>query len=286
MVRKDTLYSVATLAWAVVVGGAGVLVVSGKAAPMVSPTTIPGGPIGGIGTIAGGVILGAYAIDRVRARDWVSTGRAAGLTSTSGGTLWGQATMDGTVEGRTVRARVNKRKESSGGESGSSKKAYTVVEADLDAAAEDGLLVGRTPPESSDDPGSGISALGENFGSVATVSLGEGFWAVADDEDLARAVLTDRVRNAFHDLERVDGIYVGDAGGVLEDAVAEATGSGLGGMVAGSVASLIAGSLPGDATRVSYETRGLLLDGDEMAGRARAVAAVADAFEAATREGW
>jgi len=273
MLRKQHVYAIATVAWPVLVFGAAITAYSGQAEPYVSASQMPGGPTGMFGGALGVSAVGWAAIGTLRKRSWLSMGRRAGLAPEGGSVLpIGQPDMTGSVHGRTVRARTRSKTTGGGGESGSSKSTFTVVEADLPGPSDRGLFVGR---------GDSAGGLGDDVGArhLPTVTIDDEFVVVGDSEELARAVLTDRVRDALRAMEDDDdGLLVGDAGGVVSDAVSGASDSRL----VQAAANRAGEKFAGDAATVSHETRGLLLDADELERRLEAVAAAADAFEDAT----
>lgn len=275
MIRKSTVYNVAMFVWAGVSAGGFIVAYSGNAEPYVSAAQLPGGGPHMFGGIVASWVLGAIVVDRLKTRDWKATGRAAGLDPEGTGLL-GKPDLTGTAGGRTVRARTRKKKTSGGGEGGSSKSTFTVVEADLAGAADRGVIVGH-----------GDASGTVEFGDVATqaTEVGDGIWAVGEDEALARELIDRRSRDALRALAVDDGLLVGDAAGMMQSTLDEAVGDSRGGSVfANALAGKATETMAGDAATVSLETKGLVLDAGTLERRAEAVAAVADAFEAATSD--
>lgn len=277
MIRKKTVYDLGLMGWAMLSAGFFISAYTGNAEPYVSPSQLPGeGAPYLFGGVVGAWLLGAFVVDRLKTRDWKAAGRAAGLTPDSGGLL-GKPDLTGRIGGRAVRARTIKRKTGSGGDDGGSNKStFTVVEADLAAPADDGLILGRAAGGASQ----GTAEFGDT--SVSTETFDDGTWAIGADEASVRDLMTGRVRTAFETLGDVDGMLVGDAAAVLTEGADEATDSRIGGFLAGSIASAIADKLSGDASTVTLETKGMVLDPKRLEQQAEAVAAVADAFEDAT----
>lgn len=264
LVRKAGLYQLGRIAWAVAAFGSAIVLYSGNAEPFVSPSQLPGGatPMGMVGWGLGLAAVGWLVVGHLQNRAWRGAGRRAGLTP-DGGSLLGASDLSGSVDGRPVQVYTVSRNTGGGGEDGSSSTTFTVVETELSEPAEEGLVVGS---------GDG------QYDDLSSVTV-DGVAAVGP-EDLARAVLSGRVTGVIQEVDRGDGIAVGDAGGALTDAAPDVSGSFLGGMVESGLES----SMPGDASTVTVESEGMLLDADEMRARAEAVAAVADAFEEATAD--
>lgn len=272
MVRKKSLYSLGTFAWATVVFGATVAVYSGQTAPQVTPEMFPvSGPFGMFGFAAGLFVVGAIVIWQLKRRAWRRAGRRANLTAEGGGLL-GSQDLVGTVTGRAVRARTIKRRTSDGGEGGSNKTTYTVVEADLDERAAEGLVISTGGGEMSDIGGLSVD--------LETETVGD-FGVVGSTADLAGDTLTTRVRNALDEPTLLDSVLVGNASDVLLEAVPDSDGA-IAGRITDRIKSKIEGEMAGDAGTVRTETRGLILDGAELDRQITAVTAVADEFEAST----
>lgn len=267
MIRKATAYNLALFAWALLVAGAAIAIWSGNAEPYVSPSQVPGGAPHMFGSVVGGWLLGALVVGGLKTRGWKAAGRAAGLRPQGGG-LFGKPDLVGTVHGQRVRARTRKKRTSGGGESGSSTTTFTVVEAELSEFADEGLILGYGS--------SNVTGMDHPAPSVVTVD-GE-FHAVGASEELLRELLTPRVRDALREMGDVEGLLVGDAAGMLSDAFAEMTESRL----FSSFADKALDEMPGDASWVSIERKGLVLSGGELSRRIELVATVADAFEGAT----
>lgn len=278
LVSKHGLYQFAMIMYATAVAGAVIVIGSGNAEPYVSASRVPvSGPIEFFGLVVALIIPGALVLALLEKRSWKRAGRNADLAPT-GMTLVGKPTLEGTVDGRTVRARTVKRKVGGGGgeSGGSNKTTFTVVEADLDGPADDGLvLAGAT--DSATPAGITDVDLDANATEVRNVV------AIGDDS-LARAVLTPRVSDALASSAYIDSVYAGDAESVLMDALPDADG-GMGGFVLEKLKAGFADRLPGDASTVSTEGKGVVLKGSELEAQIRAVAAVADSLEHALAEG-
>jgi hypothetical protein len=274
MVRKSTLYGVARGLWVAVVVAAGVLVYTGRAGPYLTLADLPVAPIRAAAGLVALALAGVYAIDRLKVRDWRTTGEAAGLKPRGGGLLGGTPQLVGSVGGRPVRARTVTRSKTVGGDSTTRSRTYTVVEADLQEPASTGLVLLWGDGAASD------VALVEESPELSVAEL-DGSFAAVGPEDVARGIVASRAGNALRSLQSEGSMYVGDVGGLLAEAGGDAADQGLVGLLGDGVAD----ALPGDAATVGTETRGLVLDADAIERQAAAVAAVADAFESAVTDG-
>lgn len=274
MVRKSTLYGVARGLWVAVVVAAGVLVYTGRAAPYLTLADLPVAPIRAAAGLVALALAGVYAIDRLKVRDWRTTGEAAGLQPRGGGLLGGTPQLVGSVGGRPVRARTVERSKTVEGDSRTRSRTYTVVEADLQEPASVVLVLFWGDGAASDAP------LVEAYPELSVTEL-DGSFEVVGPEGVARGIVASRAGNALRSLQSEGSMYVGDVGELLAEAGGDAADQGLVGLLGDSAAD----ALPGDATTVSTQTRGLVLDADAIERQATAVAAVADAFESAVTDG-
>lgn len=270
LVRKDTLYTLAVMAWGVASAGATILIISGNARPWAAPTALPvDGPLTFFGVVAGLWIAGAFVIGRFERRSWRRTGRRANLTPEGGG-LFSSPDLVGTVNGRPVRAHLDKRKEGGGGESGPSTVTYTIVEATLSAPVENGLILSQGG-DFSELTDVDVAIEGETVGDVTVVGTSTG---------LARDVVTRRVQDSLGGLTLTNTIMVGDASGVFLEALPDMSGPIMG-RIGAKVEAKLEDRAIGGSTTVATESKGTLLSGAELARQIDAVAAVADAYEAA-----
>lgn len=291
---KSKLLAAAKPAWFVVVMGATITVYSGQAEPFVSPSQLPRGPEFMFGGAAIALVAGWFLIWTLErsseSGEWQAAGRRANLTPEGRG-LSARPDLTDTVDGRTVRARTVTRKRRTSGDQGSSQmQRFTVVEADLNRPAEEGLLVapggsGKLTAGSASieiDPEHAADADNQ----VAVVEDDQ-LTAVGDSEAAGQAVVSGRSGDSLRAMDGVNLLYVGDASGVVSDYMpdTDSLGSGLGSMVQRKMAEKAEGAfaerVPGDPSTVSAESVGLVLDGDDLRQQAEAVAAVADAFEEA-----
>jgi hypothetical protein len=271
LVSKHGLYQFALIMYATAVAGAVIVIGSGNAEPYVSASRIPvAGPLQFAGLIAALVLPGAIVLYLLEKRSWNRAGRNAGLTP-AGMTFVGKPTLEGTVDGRTVRARTVTRKVGGGGEGGPNRTTYTVVEADLDAAVDDSVVLAGAS-DSATPAGVRDVDFGPNTTEVRNV-------AAIGDESIARDVVTPAVSDALATPKYIGAVYAGDAESVLLEAFPEGDG-GMGGYVLEKLEDEFADRLPGDASTVSTESKGVVLSATEFEAQTRAVAAVADALEA------
>lgn len=267
MVRKHTYYRAASVLWFVGSMVGFIAVGLGMLEPTVPASLVPGRAV----AFGGGVTVGfagLAVIQFFRARAWVRAGRGAGLSSQGLALPLRTPDMVGEVDGRPVRAFTVTRSTGSG--ESSSKTTFTRVEADLDEPAGTGCLV---YPHG--DASAGDEALRDLQLPSATV---DGVLAMGPSEEFARELLTPAVVDTLGAADSVGGVYVGDAGELVGQLVADDDSVLLGG-----VAKRAMQSLPGGESAAGIETTGPVLDADVLAEQTRAVAAVAEGFETATR---
>jgi len=273
VIRKHNLYRLATLAWGLVVFAVIVLTLSGNARPFLTPDALPiDGPFQMVGVAVVLVVAGALVIDRLERRAWTAAGERAGLSPRGGG-LRSRPDLVGTVDGREVRARTVKRKTGGDGESGSSTTTFTVVETALAEPTDRGFIVtaGGAPTAGTEDLPVDLADRLTTVGDVAV--LGE-------PGEFAREALTPRAQNAIAAADSLEGVHVGESADVFLEAI-EASGGGLAGSMVGLMETKIKERMPSDAGSVATERKGVVLDAEDLAARAEAVAAVADGVEAA-----
>lgn len=286
------LLAAAKPVWFVVVAGATITVYSGQAEPYVSPSALPEGPAFMFGSAAAVLIAGWLVIaaleSTVGQRGWVQAGRKAGFTPESSG-LAGRPDLTGTIQGRTVRARTITRKGASHAEGGTNKQTLTIVEAELASPCEAGLVLAPADDGSIRAGSTKLSleadALAAAEADLTVVEDGS-MTVLSDDEALVEAVRSSSGASTVRGLDGVT-VYAGDAAGLFSQAleVPEAEASGLGGWIQGKMADkaeeAIVDRIPADASTVSLEAQGLVLDGSRLRRQAEAVAAIADAVDEA-----
>lgn len=268
MARKSTYYSAAKFGWPVLAAGVVIMIYSGQAESVVSASQLPRGSFGLFGVAVGAVIAGWIFIGYLETRSWQMAGRWANLKSASPSSLLGKPDLTDTINGRTVRARIVKRKVKR--RESSQQQRFTVVEADLNTPAEEGLIIstvrgGRTR---------GTSTQIEINPEQADVK-DDKLVVVGGSESTAQSVISGRSRHALLGMDEFEFVFVGDA----KEAIAESTPDMSDSRLASFLQNKAAEKIPGDAQKVTIETKGLLLDGDRLRQQAEAVATVADAFE-------
>lgn len=275
MIRKATVYNLASMAWLVTALGGTLSVYTGATAPYVSPPTLPTNlPILlFVGVIVG--VVGSSTIVHLKTRAWRTAGRRANLTP-SGGGIFGYPTLSGTVDGRPVRARTVKRERSSSGEgSNTTTTTYTVVEADLDRIAEVGLFV--VPTGGRVRQGHYKAGLGIDP-DRATVK-NEDLAAVGGPTAIGQEVISGRARSALRKLDDGGLVVVGDGDSALDAVLPENPDSRIQAWLTDQTTEHT--PIPGDPSTVAIDTPEAILDPDRLQRQAEAVAAVAAAFETA-----
>lgn len=271
--RKSTRYTAGKFGWAIVVAGTGIAILSGQVTALVLPSQLAQRPFVLFGGLVVLIAIGWLAISAREKQSWLAAGRRANLSPDGADPVLGLPDLAGEVYQRSVRARTVKRQKGPRSQDDSPRQTFTVVEAELTRPTDDGLIV--------------TSATGSRTkGSRINLEIDPEHAAIADDqlavvggaEGVAREVISGRSRDALLAMDEVDIVYVGDATQVVSDMTPDLSESLLGSWLEGKIADRI----PGDASTVSVETFGVVHDGDRLSRQAEAVAAVADAFEAAT----
>lgn len=274
MVRKQTLYHLANGVWFLAVAASLVLVVSGNARPYVSPDVIPYGALGAFGAAILLIVAGSYVIGRFEARDWTTMGRAVGLEP-DGRSLLGKPDLTGTVDGRAVSVSTYKVKRSSAGDEGSRSATYTLVEAALREQETDGYILGRGDAGSLDD---------DIPHQVQRKDLeGECYVVGGVSADYGRTVLTGRVQDLLRESTAVDAVVVGNPVDAILSVLPDDVGK-LGSMVTSGFESKLEAKQSFDATTVSHNARGAVLDAETLQAQIDAVVVVAGAHEDAKVE--
>jgi len=189
-----------------VVAGAGATYV-GTAEPYLSRATIPGPEWVPVAAAVVAGVLGWGVVRLLETRSWVSAGRRADLTAGGGGILR-KPGLTGTVQGRPVRGYI--RRKSTGGGQGSSKRTFTVVEADLGGDAETGrILVRKDGPE--------LPGPDAGTGEYLSVHSEGGYAGAAKAERLLASVLTARTRGELDEVSDLGLVYVGGVTSLFPD---------------------------------------------------------------------
>jgi hypothetical protein len=287
---KRGLVSLFTLVWTALAFGAWIYVDQGFAEPFLSVADVPGGSTGAfvgamVAAVAGWVVLGSV-YRRLERADWKQTGREAGLRPAGSGS---PPELTGTVDGRTVRARLEKRTVS--GTEGSTRQVpYTVVEAELDGPADHGLVGG--PADGDIDANIGTLAFeavveNANLADDLVAVEEQGLVVAGTAETAVRALATGTMGDALRSDDQLNLLSVGDGARVVTS-FAEAHNAemeGVGRSLAEYPVDNLVEELPGDAATATVETDAHIQDGDVLRGQAAAVVAIADVFEEATTPG-
>jgi hypothetical protein len=294
---KKVFYRIALATWIVLVIGAGLSVSRGYTEPWLTISDFPAGSDGALAVTIGAVLAGVVGIRslerRTEAKQWAAAGRQAGLSPVGDGSSDGATELTGSIDGRPVTARLEKRRESQGNEGrqsstlsseGTSKVTvtYTVVEAELSGAA-DGGVIAVPPKRGGAAGGSGMLGIDDTS---ETDSGAEGVFTIAENglfltgtpPAAVEAVSEGQSGRALRAIRDLQIAAVGDASGVAAKLTEEAGGS----MFGFGMGDAILKDIPSDETMVYVETMASMRDGDELRRFAEGAVAVADAFEEAT----
>lgn len=285
---KRAFYRTAAAAWIILVFGAWIAVDAGYAGSSLSFSDVPGGSTGAfagalVATVAGWVVIG-YLEHRHEADQWQEVGQQAGFQPVGSKS---PQELTGTVDGRTVTVRYEKRTRG-GGEGGVSHVTFTFGGTELDGPVDDALVVGRAGEKVSVEDGVGtlkFDNMAENVSAVEGLVAAEteDLVLVGTSSGVVEAVadgLSGRALRAMRDLKIVS---AGDASGVVAR-WAEARNKEFeeaGSSIEYPVDNLTE-RIPGDATTVSAEIETSIGDSDELRRFAEGVVAIADAFEEAS----
>jgi hypothetical protein len=144
---KSAIVRVVQFVWILAVAAGSIVSYTGNATPYVEPSQLPAGGTADAEMYMFGTILvvgfgGAVAIALAAGDQWQKMNDKTDLTLTDSG-VTGRGTYVGTINGREVRARTERRKTGSGTEGGSNRTTYTITEADLDSSLNEGILLRR-----------------------------------------------------------------------------------------------------------------------------------------------
>ena len=271
----------AQFGWIIVVAAASIAAYTGNATPYVAPSQLPGGTADA-GTYMFGSILvvgfgGSALMVLVAGDSWQDMDEETDLTLGESG-VTGRGTYTGVIDGRQVRARTEKRKTGQWTEGGSSYTTYTITEADLDAPLESGIILRRQTG------GGNRMDVGDSSIEQAVID-GEFVLTGVESERLAREVLTREVRQALRAVENLETVTIGAASEVITEELPSMGDSMVGGFLEDKMEAAMTKNVGGTPTTVGIETSGVLGDPSTLDDRTAAVAAVANAFEDARREG-
>ena len=287
---KGGFLKTAAVAWMILLFGAWVYVDAGYAGPALSFSAVPGGSMGAfagamLSTVVGWLVIGKLQ-HRHEADQWREVGRQASLQPTGSGS---PPDLTGTVDGRTVTARFEKRQVSGSTEGGDRLVPVTFADAELAGPADEGLIVGTAGGRVRVHNGVGTLDFDDLYETASDAGL-----VAAKTEDLvlvgtssavveaAADGLSGRALHAFRDLQIVSG---GDGSGMVAE-WAEARNEemeGVGSSFAEHPVDDLVELVPGDAATVTVETKTAIRDSDELRRFAEGIVAIADAFEDASR---
>ena len=267
--------------WIIVVAAASIAAYTGNATPYVAPSQLPGGTADPGIYLFGSILVvgfgGAALMALVAGDSWQDMDEETDLTLGESG-VTGRGTYTGVIDGRQVRARTERRKTGQKTEGGSSYTTYTITEADLDAPLESGIILRRQTEED--------NRMDVSDSSIEQAVIdGEFVLIGVESERLAREVLTREVREALRAVENLETVTIGAASEVLTEELPSMGDSMVGGFLEDKMEAAIMKNVGGTPTTVGIETSGVLGDPSTLDDRTAAVAAVANAFEDARREG-
>lgn len=289
---KGALLNVALLGVFLLAFGAWIAVDLGYTEPYLSMADVPGGSIGGMVAAIGAFVAGVVAVGYVKRHhesdQWTAAGRAAGLEPTGTDT---PPELTGTVDGRPVPARVERRTRTVDPEGVTRRIPYTIVEADLRQPATHGLIAGRAGDriEASDVGSLQLDAMVENHSvSSDIVAVAEaGLVVVGTTAAPVDTLASGPIGDALRANEHLNLVAVGNARRVVTE-FAEAHNAemeGLGSSLAEYPVDNLLERFPTDAGTVTIETQAFLQNGDALRGHADAAVTSADLFESATEPG-
>jgi len=275
MIRKHSGYLLTFAAWAVVTMGGFFAVVVGITEPTFSIGDVPavaGAPreLTAFGAMVVVFLSGTAVIRGVQKLSWLRVGRRAGLSREGG--LFPTPHLTGTVDGRSVRARpVTREEQSTSEQNTSTKNSYTVVEVALEEPESEGIVIRRA-----DDPGLVGSALGGGPDAEGRDRI-----SVYDDSDELPTdeVLSGATQDALLAPAHFDTMSVGTGPQWLLDEGGSVTRTFLGALGSGTLAEQVSGDPHDEASWVTLESRGTVLNADELDRQVAAAVAVAEAHE-------
>lgn len=261
--QKYRRYKWAKILWVMLAFCVTFVIMTGVEPPYVSPPPIPASymPLvlifgGGIVGFAGFWVLGTRQ-ERVRRKAW----RRANLTPD------GEDAYRGTVRGRRVHVSEDTWRDPMKDDNGS--QSATVIETEMRRPAEEGFIV--------DTASSSQMSILADADPTHVLVEDDHIAVVGESEEMARALISGRSREALGALDAIGTFRVGRSSNVIKDPV----GTGLQSIFGNEAVET---GLGGNASTVTHKLKGLILAPDELKRQMNAVAAVANAYETAAVE--
>jgi len=262
------------MVWILLVAAAAITSYTGNARPYIEPSQLPGGTSSPEAYIFGAILVvgfGGAALIAVSSGDpWKEMAEQTNLTLDDSG-VTGNGTYSGAVDGRQVRARIDRRK-TGNSEGGSNYTSYTITEADLDSSFDEGIILRRetSPANRMDAEGTPISQ---------TVIDGEFVLTGVESEQFAREILTQDVREAVRAVEDFETLTIGDASELVAETLPSMGDSMVGSLLQDKFEQAMTSDVGGSPRTAGIETTGVIGNASELNNRIAAVGAVANAFE-------
>lgn len=283
---KGALFNLATLAVFLLAFGPWIAVDLGHAEPSLSMADVPGGSVGGMvlamGTFVAGLVVIGYVKQQTQSDQWTAAGRAAWLEPSGTDS---PPELTGTVDGRQVRARIEMRTRTTGTEGTTNQIPYTIVQADLERSADDGLIAGRSGEriEAPDTGSLALDAVVENASAASELVAVEkqGLVVVGTSETAVQALA---IGDALRGNEQLNLLAAGNARHIVTT-FAEARNAemeGLGSFIAEYPTANLLERFPADAGTVTIESQTFTELGDALRGHLDAAVTIADLFVNAT----
>jgi hypothetical protein len=283
----ETFYKVATGGWMLFVIGAWAAGDQDYTEPWFSFSAVPGGLVGGMAVALGAILVGAGVIGAVQQRhesgEWQEWGRQADLQPSDDETI---PELTGTIDGRTVTARYEGRRQGGGQEDEVRQVPFTSADADLASPADEGVVVGTDGVELDVESGVGtldFDDMAETAADVEGLVAGESgdLILVGTSSSVMEALTEGLPGRALRAIGELQIVSAGDASGVVAR-WAEARNEELEGSNIEYPVENLVERVPGDAGTVTVETQAAMGDGDELRRFTEGVVAIADASKEST----
>lgn len=233
----------------------------------------------------------------VESWQWEDVGQEVGLTPVEDGhprelsndTSWfGKAPLSGRVRGRPVRARVHTDAvpgDQTVDTDTSSSVTFTVVETDLDRAADGGVIVNPVSGGFTDSAEEGPDAQNNELA------------AISDEKTHAEALIMGRAREALLQVDEIGHLFVGDAEAVFQEAIPDLDDLDTGMMPQSkskadkrahlrTASTHASGDIDhvGDEKTVTHRIKGTVLDPEKLERQMEAVVTAAEVYEEALKK--